>query len=130
MRTKPDVGTGKRLAKAGAAIAVALGATLVTGMPADAATSVPVHLSELTSNCSVGSFFSWKLAVDSATTTPMLYSRDTTVSVPSGSHYFVAQVWCRWGAVGGLAGRSGAQHAWVYSSGYQPRVTVYPGVYA
>lgn len=112
-----------------ALVAIALWAPLVTlgAVPAQAQTRVPVRLSG--SPCyTFGSLAFWRLVVDDEVSTGNISGTSTTVGLTPGSHYFIAQAWCRYFGVVG-AGRSGTVHAWVYSSGYQPTVTVFAGLY-
>jgi hypothetical protein len=117
------------------AVLVALGliggiagaATLTT--PAEAAGSwrpVPIRISG--NVCYPGgSFAFWRAATDGSTTGNMYSTSDNIWETP-GRHVFNAQVWCRSGPIIG-AGRSGAQAAWVYTSGYQPTITIYSGLF-
>jgi hypothetical protein len=129
----PDPGTAGRrklrlrVATAFAALLLAAPLATLTAGPAQAQTTVPVRLSG--SPCYTGgSLAFWRLVVDDQISTGNIYGTSTHVGLSPGSHYFIAQAWCKYLWVVG-AGRSGTMHAWVYSSGYQPTVTVFAGLY-
>ena len=76
-----------------------------------------------------GKLTSWKLVVDNSYTSGFITGTSTTVpQLSSGKHQFFVQTWCRYGFVIG-AGRSGSANGWIYSSGYQPSITVYLGLF-
>jgi opacity protein-like surface antigen len=96
----------------------------IAPLPANAAVTVPVAIGG--NHCYTGGKLAyWKFTADWEYTSGNIYGTSTSVSLGGGRAYtFTAQAWCKYGFVIG-AGRKGQQRAWVYSSGYQPRVTIY-----